>query len=481
MRKILVFVCFIFSLESFGQLVGSIQTAIFTNEESSYVEIYTGIPSRDLQYKVDESGQFQASVEMLCLITQDSIMKVGEKFVLSSPWDVEKKDLWDVKRYALDPGSYNMSISLTDLENPLQAFEFNQELVVKDEAASLEIADIVLCANLGKAGDHVFDKYGFGFDILPYNLCTNVQNSLAVFGEVNVPSNFQPQDLAIQYKLLKGFDHLQEQEIALQGFEKFDPNKGNVFFRSMDIENLKSGAYYLDVALIDRERNIIHSKQKFLQIHHPDADLILDAYDNQIFEESFVQDLSDDDLEYALRAITPQVSQNNQQILSDLLDKGSDKAKRYFLYSYFSNQSLEHPDIVYNEYMKVAKAVDRTYRDNVGFGFETDRGYIFMKYGKPNDQVVVTDEPSAPPYEIWIYNRMDLTNQNDVKFLFYNPSLGGNNYLLLHSTCRGERNNPNWETELYGDALPEISNNRIDDRSVGNNYNRNARQFFSDF
>jgi hypothetical protein len=65
-----------------------------------------------------------------------------------------------------------------------------------------------------------------------------------------------------------------------------------------------------------------------------------------------------------------------------------------------------------------------------------------------------------------------------VKFLFYNPSLGHNDYKLLHSTCRGELNNPAWEVELYSKSPNERIGNTIDARNVQDNFNRNARRYF---
>ena len=90
------------------------------------------------------------------------------------------------------------------------------------------------------------------------------------------------------------------------------------------------------------------------------------------------------------------------------------------------------------------------------------------------------DEPSAPPYEIWIYNFLVETNQTGVKFLFYNEELAPNEFRLLHSTCRGELQNPRWEVELYkSDRLAPIGN-VVDANTVQDGFNRNARRYFSD-
>jgi hypothetical protein len=67
-----------------------------------------------------------------------------------------------------------------------------------------------------------------------------------------------------------------------------------------------------------------------------------------------------------------------------------------------------------------------------------------------------------------------------VRFLFYNPSLVTNDFQLLHSTCRGERFNPRWEVDLYSDDNLGQNNNYLDARTTEDNFNRNARRYFSD-
>ena len=131
--------------------------------------------------------------------------------------------------------------------------------------------------------------------------------------------------------------------------------------------------------------------------------------------------------------------------------------------------------------MDVAKAVDKTYYSTVGYGFQTDRGYIFLKYGKPTNVLTVDDELDAPPYEIWFYNNLPVTSQTNVRFLFYNPSLAHNDFQLLHSTCLGEKSNLRWEVELYKSVPKEKEGNSTDATTVGPNWNRNARKYFEEF
>lgn len=136
----------------------------------------------------------------------------------------------------------------------------------------------------------------------------------------------------------------------------------------------------------------------------------------------------------------------------------------------------KHAQEAFQQYMQVAHVVDMNYRSGFGYGFETDRGHIFLKYGRPDDIIEVEDEPTAPPYEIWFYNSFPATHQANVRFLFYNPSLTKNGYQLLHSTAIGEVKNARWEIELYRDATQETPG--VNAREMGDNVYRNARRYF---
>ena len=43
-----------------------------------------------------------------------------------------------------------------------------------------------------------------------------------------------------------------------------------------------------------------------------------------------------------------------------------------------------YPKLQYDAYLNLARAVDKKFNSGFGYGFETDRGRIFMKYGAPD-------------------------------------------------------------------------------------------------
>ena len=191
--------------------------------------------------------------------------------------------------------------------------------------------------------------------------------------------------------------------------------------------------------------------------------------------------MSKEELNYSLRAISAIVYEPKKSVMNFMIKEAPIQAQRKFLLDYWKEFAPTSPELSYHKYMEVAKAIDIEYNNNVGYGFETDRGYMFLRYGKPNNVLSVDAEPDSYPYEIWYYNYLKETNQTNVRFIFYNKTLVHNDYAILHSTCIGERQNPQWEVELYRKGLEVPNSNAIDARTVEDNWQRNARRYFNDF
>jgi GWxTD domain-containing protein len=177
-----------------------------------------------------------------------------------------------------------------------------------------------------------------------------------------------------------------------------------------------------------------------------------------------------------------QVPDDDVAILNDMLKNKDMAAQRLYLFKYWAKKSATLPEQAHDEYMMTARNVDRIYGNGMGFGFDTDRGRLFLKYGRPTDVITVENETDAPPYEIWVYDRIEKNQQTNVKFIFYNPSLIANGYRLLHSTCRGEVQNPRWKSDLYRNAPDNTKTGGYIDGTgnVNRAFNRRAEQLFND-
>ena len=147
--------------------------------------------------------------------------------------------------------------------------------------------------------------------------------------------------------------------------------------------------------------------------------------------------------------------------------------KQKFLYSFWAQREPLNPEGAFKEYMKRVEFVNEFY-DAVNFkGYQTDRGRVYLKYGKPDQVTKFEHEPSNYPYEIWQFYKLE--KRNNRRFIFYNPDLSSNKYTLLHSDAIGEIKDERWQAKL---SKRTNSNNNFDNNGNHPNTGNRAEEFF---
>jgi GWxTD domain-containing protein len=172
------------------------------------------------------------------------------------------------------------------------------------------------------------------------------------------------------------------------------------------------------------------------------------GFENIIIDNTFISSITDADTLADYIACLRPISNAMQTTWQDNQLKGANtKLMQQFFFNFWYNKNPQNPDESWQAYKAQVKAVDRYYGDKFTKGYTTERGRVYLQYGVPNSVNRNEHEPDAYPYEIWHYYK--LKNQSNIKFVFYNPNLAGNDYRLLHSDANGELHNPNWNIELY--------------------------------
>ncbi len=440
----------------------------YTEQQGSYLEIYSRISSGSVQY-IDN----YAALEVTMLIEQGTDIVTADKYKLTSPASTDLKDFWDLKRIQITNGKYRLKVQYVDLNNPIDTLLYESTVIVNYSDNSPVSSDVLLFSDMGGTESTLaFQKSGFSYEPKPYNLFSGSDTTLYFYTEVYNLSQVT-EDLYIKY----GVREVESQaEMMPSGYKRLSSTMNPALvLKQVDISKLKSGNYEFQLEIVNKQKDVLYYKAQNFAVSNIVMDFNKATENDAAFATAFVQNLSDGELNYALKAIYPRVGNGMTESLNELVWSEDTVAKRYFLYSFWTGFSKDNPQKVFEQYMSVAQAIDRQFKSNLGHGFESDRGYFFLKYGKPDDVITVEDEQDSPPYEIWYYNHLIETNQTGVKFLFYNPTLGAKEFVLLHSTCRGENSNPNWESTLYG----ERSN--IQDKSSIDGFNRNAMKLFNDF
>ena len=483
MKKIFLILLFAFSLQqSMQSMDASISYATFHSPNQNYIELYLYVLGTSVGFQTIDTSRFQANVEVIIIFKQDEEIIKFDKYQLNSPVFNEKRDFLDIKRYGLDNGEYDLEISLSDLNQENNAKTYTQKVKIEYNETGLNQSDIQLLSSFEKVEEpNPLCKNGYYMEPLSFNFMHKNLSKIIFYSEVYNSDKTIGDRFAIRYAVDEYIGNGKTKTVLL-GHKKMDPKPVNVVFVQRDISSLPSGNYRLLVEVRSRTNELLSSKSVDFQRSNPYLEIDLNQISAQNIQEEFVNELTDQDLRYSLKAIAPVIKDADVEVLNMVIGQKDPEAQRRFLFSYWASQNPNAPKLAYDQYMQVANAVDKKFKSGFGYGFETDRGWTFMKYGKPDDVVSVEEDPTAPPYEIWIYYEFPQTEQNNVKFLFYNKTLAHNDYELLHSTAIGEFFNPQWQLDLYHRSPGQIDgNNFIDGRTVQDNFNRHADRFFSDF
>ena len=450
----------------------SVDISRFQADSLQYIEISLYIVGSSLSCDLKMSPVYGVDYTIIIRDSLDQIV-AGNRYRMSKE-GCPAMDLIDIKRFSLAPGFYSVEVETSDLVDSLDKVNVRQEVILDKVKHTGTLSDIQLLSTINSKGDggSSLQKSGLYMEPLPFRFYYPALNTLYLYIETYHTEKLTGQPY-LQYtiKPLTG-----EIPSPITTYKRLNKETVTPNVLQLDISTLLSGPYVLEASLYDGNKQLQDSRKIAFSRYNPKGDSLFLETGMLNVDFGFVQDIPEDSLEYVLRAIAPIVNPMEVDVLNSIIKKGNVKSKQFFLHKFWVSQAGKLAGPAYISYMKVAKVVDENYRSGFGYGFETDRGYVFLKYGKPDEVITVEDEPTAPPYEIWFYTTFPATHQTNVRFLFYNPTLVRNGFQLLHSTARGEKYNDQWEVVLYQDATQETPG--VGSDVMGDNVYRNAREYF---
>lgn len=458
--------------------------AVFnTPDNKPYVEINLEIASVSIRYQKMEGEKLQAGAEVLIMIKDGENVIRYEKYNLQSPLVDVPQSLIDVKRLSVPAGNYELEILVQDLNAAENRDSYKAPLRVYFPE-KLHLTEIQLLRSFKKDDtDSPFTKNGYFMEPLPFCFYERGNTRLVFYMEIyGSAKSITEGDYLMRYFVEQDKGNGQKTLVST-GSQRKKPSSIDAMLVQMDISKFESGNYYLTVEARNSANELIASRTQFFQRSNPYLYLNDQEITDEALAQQFTKKLDAKQLQYALAALSPIVLGDDAQVLSNVHRDTSLNNKRFFVFRHFVRESPNDPEGAYNKYMELVGAVHQKFRSGFRYGFETDRGRAYLRYGAPDDVVHVEDEPGACPYEIWVYYSFPTTKQSNVKFLFYNPSLAGDDYITLHSTARGEIQDPKWERKLYNRNPTEYvdGDNYHDATGVERNFGRRAKEYFTDF
>lgn len=469
----------------------------YAPNKGMYVESYVLIPASTVQFATNTKGIKQAQVELITTFTQGDKIVKADRYVLNS---IAIKDtltpisnLIDQQRTLLPDGNYTWEIQFKDLNNANNTTTFKRDIVVQSPTPNrIFLSDIMLVEQYSPSKTE--NQYSRnGYDLVPNILYYFPQhlNRLAFYAEIyQTDQAIKDPDFLVKYYIAnKG---AVQATGKWQGFKKMNPAEINVLFADFDISELYSGNYEIVIEVRNKQNELISVKRSLFQRNkknlQPTTDKIEETevsrldFQNIDIAQTFVSTFTLADAERHLLSITPLlVNQSEMRVVKNLLSAHELSYAQRYLYRFWERINPANPKNAFNKYQTDLIAMDEKYGTPFQKGFETERGRVHLRYGKPNEIIATPNDPVAFPYEVWHYYQL-ADGQKDIKFIFFQPDESGD-YRLIHSDAKEEPYEPNWKRWVFNRArksnVQDANNNqRTDELDYFGNKGRQADDYF---
>jgi GWxTD domain-containing protein len=463
------------SLPLAAQVSAVVETkAFYDPSQASRVDVNIAVMGASTVPVANERGFLSSRVEATTIIAQGDKVVDFRKSEIRGPehLDSTSSDFIHQEHFLLSAGEYDLEVELHDLNAPgAPAATFKGPLVLSALGEGLRFSDVVLT-------DHIEAPTGTGAAAAVIPAVSTYypadKNALGFYAELyNADGVFGTDSLFMLSYQIEGFE---DHEI-FGGFRKVSRTRGAPVIpvlAQFDISSLPSGNFLLAFEARDRHGSVIARQEQFFQRNNPMS-----------YDEAGLRRW-----EWAPRSPMPSPMPTRSPSTSgacapspriwsarSLTIAGRtgdmDLMKRFF-YGFWFNRNGYAPESAWERYRREVVKVNQTFGCRIKRGYDTDRGYVYLKYGAPNTIMDQPHDSDGYPYQIWHYYRAG--KYSDKRFVFYLPDRVTGCYELLHSEVPGEIKNPNWNQLLHATNTPL---NNVQDNSTPIGHGQQVEDFYS--
>ncbi|MBW7867659.1 MAG: GWxTD domain-containing protein [Brumimicrobium sp.] len=454
------------------------ENQLYAPEQGSYIEIQMTFDGRSLEY-VQSGDSLKGQLEITQIFEQDGKIIMADKYQLNSPTVVDSifMNFYDIQKYILQPGKYNYELIVNDVNSKKEALGVQKEIVIRDFSevnfSSVIPAEIIRVNTSEK--QNLFTKAGY--DVIPIvnNYYPTELENLLYYVEIYNTQKLKQDSVILEQKIV-GRDNKLDWNKYTRIF-KFAPLPLRPIAKIVDIRELPTGAYTLELNLLDKENKVLATTSYNFDRNNSDEINEL-AYQNIILDPAFAESVPMDSVNYYVASLIPISRQAEvKNILSVLKSKDREKSFKY-LQAFWKQIAPTNAFESWIKYKSQVQLVQRLYATNYQVGFETDRGRVYLQYGSPNSIIENPSSPSEYPYEIWQYDKIN--QYSNKRFVFYCPNNLNNEYRLLHSDMIGEVQNYRWKYALNKRNTPDQN---LDDPTGGGieHFGGNSSRYYNSY
>lgn len=440
----------------------SVVCAGFNSDKGNFFDVDVFVAGRTLKQNQVDSINSVGAVKILVTFSSETMFNAIDSFLAKSKPSLDPSDIHTAKRIFLPEGFYNIVVTVVDANKTESKAVYKTSAYLDFSERKLRQSDFLLCGNINASNaensalrfsESVYVPIVYG--VVPYS-----SNKLIVFNEIYNTAKFIKSKINITYAIQSST--ATQKNISVQEFIETPATKisKNVLF---DLTKVPSGSYRLSCKVTDSVGTVFSERETyFTRENFEEAETTIPTLTEKDIEKEFVGPMTDKELTYNLKALQHTIGNGDAAQFQKTITVGTLSEKKLALYTYWLKKNAALPEQAFDEFTYNIKIVEKNFGTASKAGFETDRGKIILKYGKPNDVWTVDNEFNALPYEIWIYEKVMILDQKNVRFLFFNSENKKNTYTLLHSTSKYEVSDMAWRKKLYPINALEVKNHKVE-------------------
>ena len=420
------------------------------DNQKLYLEFYYSFNQQQLTFIKSDNGYEAAGELNLEVIDKDENKAVIQKRY-KVPVNVQDTigynkaaKLTGQVNFLLDSGNYVFKIKATDFNNPVDTAVSEDNLDLnRFPQKSVSLSCIQVSANIKKSADKNSIFYKNTFEIVPNpdRLFGNNLSTLYYYFEIY---NLKKDNITNDFFIESDITDLNSNKLKTEVKKFLLKNESKVEYGSFDISDLPTNSYILDISVIDdKNKTVVKNSKKFFVYNSDTSAVNYEKYaGNYVYSE--YANYSGDQLENEFSKVKYIATESEKGQFENLKNVN---AKRKFMYDFWKSRDRT-PNTPKNEfkleYFERIAYANANFRYNFREGWQTDRGRIYVTYGKPDDVERHPFEAEQRAYEIWKYDSVE----GGVEFVFVDLSNAMNDYGLVHSTARKELRDDNWRSRL---------------------------------
>ncbi len=470
MRQLTLFTLGLFlSMNALAVRVFIDHQTFYNSETGPYLEVVFSFEGKSMKSVKTSGGQYIAQAKCNVFISQGTQVFQFAKFNANSTPSLLPKatDFMSVERFPLADGTYEMTVEVADANDSLAApLVHTEKIEISHLSEGCFFSDIAfISAFTNTMQENAFSKAGY--DLIPYvsNYYPTSLDGLILYAELYNSRKLLGKKISFAYALCIT-DALQNEIPNSKRIIRAEAEDVLPLLQTLDISNLTTGEYKVKLEMLDREGKVVCTQFRNFTRNK----ILEDTYtppSSQDLSNTFVAKYTNSDSLYAhIRSCLPIAESVERNTIDNVLKNLDLKTRQSFMYTFWYRRNSTNPEKAWNDYYKDVLAVQKEFGTRIKEGWQTDRGRVYLQYGKPSTRIVRNNDPDYWPFEIWHYYTTN-TGLRDRRFLFYNTSL---NYdmELLHSDIPNEVRNFDWKNLVRSRQMSDpTSTGRI-----GNNQDR---------